>query len=63
MLARSLGLAPDAVQIAVVGGEVRLSGAVESDTDAKLAAFFASRVPGVINVRSDVEAPDDAGAT
>ena len=63
VLARSLGLAPGAVQVAVVGGEVRLAGAVESDTDAKLAAFFASRVPGVINVRSDVEAPDDAGAT
>jgi hypothetical protein len=29
--------------------------------DAKLAAFFASRVLGVVAVRSEVEAPDDRG--
>ena len=58
VLDRSLGLGPDAVQVAVDGGEVLLSGAVDSET-AKLAAFFASRVPGVIDVQFGVQAPDD----
>jgi osmotically-inducible protein OsmY len=57
VLDRSLGLGPDAVQVAVVGGEVHLTGAVDTETDAKLAAFFASRVPGVIDVQSEVQAP------
>jgi CBS domain-containing protein len=59
-LEHSLGLGPDAVQVAVVDGEVRLSGAVGTATYAKLAAFFASGVPGVVTVRSEVQAPDDA---
>jgi CBS domain-containing protein len=58
VLDRSLGLGPDAVQVAVAGGEVLISGAVDSAT-AKLAAFFASRVPGVIDVQFGVQAPDD----
>jgi len=60
VLEHSLGLGPDAVQVAVVDGEVRLSGAVGTATYAKLAAFFASGVPGVVTVRSEVQAPDDA---
>lgn len=54
---RSLGLGSDAVQVAVVAGEVLLSGEVGTDADAKLAAFFATRVPGVIAVRSDLRVP------
>jgi len=57
VLIRSLGIGPDAVRVAVVDGAVRLSGVVDSATDAKLASFFASRVPGVVDVHSDVEAP------
>ena len=60
VLDRSLGVGPDAVQVAVVDGEVRLSGAVDSGMTAKLAAFFASGLPGVVNVRSEVQARDDA---
>jgi CBS domain-containing protein len=60
VLDRSLGVGPNAVQVAVVDGEVRLSGAVDSEMTAKLAAFFASGLPGVVNVRSEVQAPDDA---
>jgi osmotically-inducible protein OsmY len=48
------------VRVAVVDGAVRLSGVVDSETDAKLASFFASRVPGVVDVHSDVEAPGAA---
>jgi CBS domain-containing protein len=57
VLDHSLGLGPDAVQVTIVGGEVHLTGAVDTETDAKLAAFFASRVPGVVNVQSEVQAP------
>jgi CBS domain-containing protein len=60
VLIRSLGVGPDAVRVAVVDGAVRLSGVVDSETDAKLASFFASRVPGVVDVHSDVEAPGAA---
>jgi CBS domain-containing protein len=60
VLERSLGVGPDAVQVAVVDGEVRLSGAVDSEMTAKLAAFFASGLPGVVNVRSEVQASDGA---
>lgn len=60
VLRGSLGLGPDAVQVAVVEGEVHLSGVVDSEMNAKLAAFFASGLPGVVNVRSEVQAPDDA---
>jgi CBS domain-containing protein len=62
MLESSLGLGPDAVQVRVVDGEVRLTGSVDAETDAKLATFFASRVPGVVDVYSEVEAPPRPGA-
>jgi CBS domain-containing protein len=54
-----LGLGSDTVQVAVADGEVLLSGEVDTDANAKLAAFFSSRVPGVVAVRSDLRAPDD----
>lgn len=56
---RFLGLGPDTVEVAVADGEVVLSGEVDTDTNAKLAAFFASRLPGVVAVRSDLRAPDE----
>lgn len=56
---RILGLGPDAVQVSVVHGEVHLSGQVDTDANAKLAAFFATRVTGVVGVHSDLRAPDD----
>jgi CBS domain-containing protein len=54
---RSLGLGSDRLRVAVADGEVLLSGEVESDAKAKLAAFFATRVPGVVAVRSDLRVP------
>ena len=56
---RSLGLDPDRVQVTVADGEVLLSGEVDNDANAKLAAFFATRVPGVVAVRSELRAPED----
>ena len=55
-----LGLGPDTVRVSVEGGEVHLSGDVDTDVNAKLAAFFTTRVPGVVTVRSDLQAPDGA---
>jgi CBS domain-containing protein len=49
-----LGLGPDSVQVAVSGGDVALSGEVDTETTAKLVAFFASVFPGVVSVRSDL---------
>jgi CBS domain-containing protein len=59
---RSLGLESESVQVAVAGGEVILSGEVETEANAKLAAFFATRVPGVVAVRSELRVRD-AGET
>jgi CBS domain-containing protein len=52
----SLGIGSDAVQVTVADGEVVLSGEVDTDANAKLAAFFASRVSGVVGVRSELRA-------
>ncbi len=57
---RILGLGRDTVQVSVAGGEVLLSGQADTEVNAKLAAFFATRVPGVVTVRSDLQAPDSA---
>jgi CBS domain-containing protein len=56
---RALGLGRDTVQVAVSDGEVVLSGEVDTGATARLAAFFATRVPGVVAVRSDLHASDD----
>jgi len=45
---------PDAVQVRVEHGAVRLSGQVETATDAALLERFAARVPGVVSVRAEV---------
>jgi CBS domain-containing protein len=58
-LERFLGLGSDKVQVALADGEVLLSGEVDTETNAKLAAFFASRLPGVVAVRSDLRSPED----
>jgi CBS domain-containing protein len=57
---RILGLGPESVQVSVVDGEVSLAGEVDSDVNAKLAAFFASRTSGVVSVQSDLRAPESA---
>ena len=52
VIRRTLWLEPDAIQIEVHDGEVRLSGQVESKTDAELIPSFVQRVPGVTSVLS-----------
>src|SRR4051812_2917645 len=56
-LQRVLELEPDAVDVSVADGEVLLRGEVGSEVNAKLAAFFAARVSGVVAVRADLHAP------
>ena len=50
----AIGLNPDAVQINVEHGAVRLSGQVETATDAALLERFVARVPGVGSVTAEV---------
>ena len=47
----------ETVQVSVADGEVSLSGEVDSDANASLVAFFTSRLPGVVSVRSDLRTP------
>jgi CBS domain-containing protein len=57
-LERFLGLGPATVQVRVSDGHVHLAGDVDTDANAKLAAFFASGVAGVVAVESDLRASD-----
>ena len=54
VLLRTLWIDPAAVQVSVRNGEVTLKGDVEQKADAELLGYFASRVPGVVSVRSDL---------
>lgn len=56
---RILGLEPGTVRVVVSGGEVLLSGEVDTATNARLVEFFASRVPGVVTVRSELRSHDE----
>jgi CBS domain-containing protein len=51
---RALWLDPTDVEVAVEEGRVTLHGTVSSDTDAELLHTFVRRVPGVVDVTSDV---------
>jgi CBS domain-containing protein len=61
VLGRSLWIAPNAVQIDVENGEVRLSGRVETEADAELIPTFVQRVPGVVSVLSKIRSIDPNG--
>jgi len=55
VLRRTLWLqTPEAVEVHVDRGAVRLSGEVETSTDAVLLEKLVARVPGVVSVQSDV---------
>lgn len=54
VLLRTLWIDPASVRIAVRDGEVTLEGDVEQKADAELLEHFATRVPGVVSVRSDL---------
>ena len=58
---RQLWLEPDTIQLEVVGGEVRLSGEVDSRTNAELIPTFVQRVPGVVAVLSKLRWSEENG--
>jgi CBS domain-containing protein len=51
---KTLWLNPEKLEISVEGGEVMLTGEVDLKADAELLAQFATRVPGVVSVRSEL---------
>jgi CBS domain-containing protein len=61
VICRTLWLEPDTIHIEVVGGEVRLSGEVETRTDAELIPTFVQRVPGVVSVLSKLRWREENG--
>jgi CBS domain-containing protein len=58
---RTLWLEPDTLKIEVNAGEVRLSGQVETKTDAELIPTFVQRVPGVVSVLSKLRWREENG--
>jgi CBS domain-containing protein len=61
VIRRTLWLEPDTMQIEVAAGEVRLSGEVETRTDAELIPTFVQRVPGVVTVLSKLRWREENG--
>lgn len=61
VLRRSLWMEPDAVEVVVENGEVRLTGEVETKADAELIPAFVQRVPGVVSVLSKLRWPEQNG--
>jgi CBS domain-containing protein len=59
MLQRELWIPRDQVTVEVRDGEVLVSGEVETRSGAELVSAFASRVPGVVSVRSELAWRDD----
>lgn len=62
VIGRTLWLAPDLVELAVEGGEVRLTGEVETKSDAELLPAFVQKVSGVVSVVSELRWRDEDGA-
>jgi CBS domain-containing protein len=54
VLLQTLWISLDRVTISVEGGEVSLAGEMENRTQAELAVAYVSRVPGVVDVHSDL---------
>jgi len=54
VLLHTLWVLPEDVRVSVEDGVVTLTGAVENRTQAELVSAYARRVPGVVDVRSDV---------
>ena len=61
VLCRRLWLDPDSVKVEVDRGRVRLTGLVETQTDAELIPIFVRRVPGVVSVVSRLSWLDQNG--
>ena len=56
VIARSMWLEPNTVQVEVEDGEVTLAGRVDSEADAELLVGLVSRVPGVVDITSRLSA-------
>ena len=61
VLRRTLWMADEAIEVVVERGEVRLSGEVETKSDAELIPRFVQRVPGVVSVLSKLRWPVENG--
>jgi CBS domain-containing protein len=61
VIRQKLWLEPDLLGVEVVGGEVRLSGEVETRTDAEMLPTFVQRVPGVVAVLSKLRWREENG--
>jgi CBS domain-containing protein len=55
VLLQTLWIDPNRISIGVSNGEVSLSGKVETRTQAELVEAYVRRVPGVVDVRSELE--------
>jgi len=62
VIRQTLWIDPDLVVVEVDEGAVRLSGQVQTRTDASLIERFAARVPGVVSLDSTVSWLDDDGS-
>lgn len=61
VIRQKLWLKPDAFHVEVVGGEARLSGEVETRTDAEMIPTLVQRVPGVVAVLSKLRWREENG--
>jgi CBS domain-containing protein len=59
VLCRMLWIEPGDVEVEVAAGEVRLTGEVETKTDAEVIPTFVQRVPGVVGVLSKLRWRED----
>ena len=63
VLLRTLWLDPGVVEVEVDGGEVKLTGEVETKADAEAVPALVERVPGVVAVQSDLRWRTDTSST
>jgi CBS domain-containing protein len=63
VLLRTLWLDPGVVEVEVDGGEVKLTGEVETRGDAEAVPALVERVPGVVAVQSDLRWRTDTSST
>jgi CBS domain-containing protein len=61
VILKTLWIAPDALDISVTHGAVRIGGHVESKGDAELIEAFARRVPGTVSVESHLSWLEENG--
>jgi CBS domain-containing protein len=59
VIQRQLWIPLEYVHVAVEGGHARVSGEVDTRTEAELVTAFASRVPGVVDIESELRWRED----